>query len=101
MRFLLATKHQTRVQTALITATIAITLIPAIASRCRLTEPLPCFEVDVGEDPLVDGGDGVKTEEALAKHELAIALADTVGVTELRVAFPAKLHDWRFLLVIS
>ena len=101
MRFLLATKHQTRVQTALITATIAITLIPTIISRFRLTEPLPCFEVDVGEDPLVTGEDGVKTEEALAKHELATALADTVGVTELRVAFPAKLHDWEFLSVIS
>jgi len=94
-------KHQARVQTALITATIAITYIPTNASKFRLTEPLPLFEVDVGEDPLVAGADGVKTAGALAKHELAAALAETVGVTELRVAFPAKLHDWEFLLVIS
>jgi len=99
-RILLARKHQARVQTALITATIAITLIPKIASRFRLTEPLP-FEVDVGEDPLVAGADGVKTAALLAKHELATALAETVGVTELTVPFPAKSHAWAFLLLTS
>ena len=90
---------------ALITATIAITLIPTIASRLpRLTEPLPLFdfEVDVDEEPLVAGADGVKTAAALAKHELATAEAETVAETEgLTVAFPAKLHDWGFLLVTS
>jgi len=103
-RFLLARKHQARVQTALITATIAITLIPTIASRLptRLIEPLPVFEVDFGEDPLVAGADGVKTAAALAKHELATAEAETVAETEgLTVAFPAKLQDWGFLLVAS
>ena len=84
--------------------TIAIALIPTIASRLptRLTEPLPVFEVDAGEDPLVADEDGVKTAAALAKHELATALAETVAETEgLTVAFPAKLHDWAFLLVAS
>ena len=103
-RFLLAGKHQARVQTALITVTIAITPIPTIASRLptRLTEPLPVFEVDFGEDPLVAGADGVKTAAALAKHELATAVAERVAETEgLTVAFPAKLHDWGFLLVAS
>jgi len=98
---LLARKHQARVQTALVTATIAITLIPTIASRLptRLTEPLP---VDFGEDPLVAGADGVKTAAALAKHELATAEAETVAEIEgLTVAFPAKLQDWGFLLVAS
>jgi len=98
-RFLLARKHQARVQTALITATIAITLIPKIASRFRLTEPLLFFEV--GEDLLVADPEGVKTAALLAKHELATALAETVGVEGLMVAFPAKSHDWGFLLVIS
>jgi len=98
--FLLVRKHQARVQTALITATIAMTLIPTTASRLptRLTEPLPAFEVDDDEDPLV--ADGVKTAAALAKQELATALAETVA-EGLTVAFPAKLHDWEFLLVIS
>lgn len=95
--FLLTRKHQARVQTALITATIAITLIPTIASRLptRMTELLLAFAVDVdGEDPLVADADGVKTAAALAKHELATALAETVAETwELTVAFPAKLHD--------
>lgn len=103
-RFLLARKYQARVQTALITATIAITPIPTIASRLptRLIEPLPVFAVDVDEDPLVAKADGVKTAAALAKHELATALAETVAETVgLTVAFPAKLHDWAFLLVIS
>lgn len=102
--FLLTRKHQARVQTALITATIAITLIPTIASRLptRLTEPLPVFAVDVDEDPLVADEDGVKTAAALAKHELATALAETVAETwELTVAFPAKSHDWACLLVTS
>ena len=96
--------HQARVQTALITATIAITLIPTIALGLptRLTEPLPVFEVEAGSDPLVADADGVKTAEKLAKHELATALAVTVAVGEiLVVAFPAKLHDWAFLSVIS
>jgi len=100
-RYLLARKHQARVQTALITATIAIMLIPTIASRFRLTELL-FFEVDLGEDPLVAGADGVKTAGLLAKHELATALAETVAEgLLLMVAFPAKLQDWEFLPVIS
>ena len=79
-------------------------LTPTIASRLpiSLTEPLPVFPEDDGEDPLVAGADGVKTAAALAKHELATALAETVAETEgLTVAFPAKLHDWGFLLVAS
>lgn len=101
--FLLDTTPQTKVKTALITPTIAITLIPTIASRLatRLTEPLPLFEVDVDEDPLAAGADGVKTAAALAKHELATALAETGEALELTVAFPAKLHDWAFLPVAS
>ena len=101
-RFLFARKHQARVQTALITAMIAITLIPTIASRLptRLTDPLPVFEVDAGEDPLVADGDGVKTVRAPAKHELATAVAETVA-EGLAVAFPAKLHDCGFLPVAS
>lgn len=101
-RYLLARKYQVRVQTALITATIAITLIPTSTSRFRLTELL-FFEDDVGEDPLVAGADGVNTAALLARHELATALAETVGVALgwRRVAFPAKLHDRGLLPVIS
>lgn len=83
-RFRLARKHQARVQAALITATIAITLVPTIAPRFRLTEaPLPFFEDDLGEDALVAGADGVKTAASLAKHELATALAEAVVAEEL------------------
>lgn len=103
MPLLLDRKLQTKVQTALITAIIAIIPIPTIASRLptRPAELLPVFEVDVGEDPLLAGEDGVKTAAALAKHELATAEAETVEVEGLTVAFPAKSHDWGFLLVIS
>jgi len=100
--FLLDRTPQTKVKTALITPTIAITLIPTIASRLatRPTEPLLFFELGVGEDPLLAGAVGVKTAAALAKHELATALAEAEAL-ELTVAFPAKLHDWGFLLVAS
>jgi hypothetical protein len=99
--FLLNRTPQTKVKTALITPTIAITLIPTVASRLatKLTEPLPLFEVDVDEDPLAAGAVGVKTAAALAKHELATALAESEAF-ELTVPFPAKLHDW-VLLVVS
>lgn len=101
-RFLSARTHQARVQTALITVTIAIRPSPKIASRwpSRLTEPL-LFEVDVGEDPLVADADGVKTAAKLAKHELATALAETVGTVGLAVAFPAKSHAREFLPAFS
>lgn len=87
---------------ALITATIAITLIPTIASGLptNLTEPLWDFEVDVGEDTPVAGADGVKTAAALAKHELATAEAEAEA-EGLTTAFPEKEHDWGFLLVAS
>lgn len=84
--------------------TIAITLIPTIASRLptRLSEPLlPLFDVDEDPPPVVAGEDGVKTAAALAKHELAAAEAETVGAILLTVPFPPKLHAWGFLLFIS
>jgi hypothetical protein len=83
---------------------IAIMPIPTIASRLptRPTEPLWVCAVDVDEDPLLAGEDGVKTASALAKHELATGEAETEAEAEgLTVAFPAKLHDCGFLLVIS
>lgn len=93
-------KHQTKVHIALITPTIAITLIPTIASTLptRLTEPL-LLVFDVDED--VAGAEGVKTAAAFARHELATAVAETVGVTLLTVPFPPKLHAWGFLLLAS
>jgi hypothetical protein len=86
---------------ATVITTMAVIPHTALASPTSGIAPLDLPELDavlpVGEPPPlpVAGEVGVKTDDALAKHAVAAALAElrSEGAALLTVALPAKLQD--------
>jgi len=69
----------------------------ALTLPMRETAPLGDFDEEALDDdePLPAGAVGVNTDDALAKHDVAAALAEDTseGAVLLTVALPAKLQD--------
>jgi hypothetical protein len=88
-----------KVQTPLATPNTIMAPIPhkTLTSPTRGTAPLGDFDEDEleSDEPLPAGAVGVNTDDALAKHDVAAALAEDTseGAVVLTVALPAKLQD--------
>ena len=92
-----------KVQTPPATPTASIVPIPHITPMLPTRGTAPFFEPVPDEEPCDDADDppavagvvGVNTDCALAKHDVAAALAEDTseGAAVLMVALPAKLQD--------
>ena len=76
-------------------------MISSRRGAAPLGDPAPDEEPLEDEEPLVAGAVGVNTDDALAKHDVAAALAAATseGAVLLTVALPAKLQDWGLRLL--